>query len=135
MNFSGLIENIHWIPVIIATAFSFVIGALWHSPFLFGKIWKKEINPSNIEIKYNMPLLFGGTGIMHFLAISGISAVASGHGALYGAAVGLAISIVWILPAITGTYLFAGRSLKLIAIDCGNYIIMFSLSGLILGVW
>jgi hypothetical protein len=35
----------------------------------------------------------------------------------------------------TGTYLFANRSLKLLAIDAGMYIFLFTVAGLILGTW
>jgi hypothetical protein len=135
MNLSVLISTIHWIPVIVMTLFSFVLGFIWHSPFLFGKTWKKENNPENEKNKINAPLIFGGTAVMHFLTISGLSAVVSGLGGLIGLEIGLLISIVWILPVMSGTYLFANRSLKLLAIDAGMYIVLFSLSGFILGIW
>ena len=135
MNLLNFISNIHWIPVIVMTIFSFVLGAVWHKPFLFGKIWAKENNPLNIQKKINAPLIFGGTAIMHFLAISGLSAVVSNLGGINGLISGFLISIIWIVPAMSGTYLFANRSIKLLAIDAGMYIVLFSLSGFILGIW
>jgi hypothetical protein len=72
---------------------------------------------------------------VHFVAISGLSAIVSGMGGLIGFSSGLLISLVWILPAMMGTYLFANRSLKLLAIDDGMYIVLFSFSGFILGIW
>ncbi len=134
MNLSSLISNIHWIPVIVLTIVSFIIGFAWHQPFLFGKTWKGE-NYHNDMLKINAPLIFGGTAAMHFLAILSLSAVISGHGGIYGAVTGLLISIVWILPAMSGTYLFANRSIKLLAIDSGMYIVLFTFSGFILGIW
>ena len=134
MNFSSLISNIQWIPVIVLTIVSFLIGFAWHQPFLFGKIWKLE-NFQNDMPKINPPLIFGGTAVMHFLAILSLSAVISGHGGINGIVTGFLISIVWILPAMSGTYLFANRSIKLLAIDSGMYIVLFSLSGFILGIW
>lgn len=136
MNLNELISNIDWLPVIFLVIASFIIGFLWHQPFLFGKTWKKENNYSDeIKAKINAPLIFGGTALMHFIAITGLSAVASGSGAVNGLLVGLLISIVWVLPALAGTYLFANRSLKLLAIDAGNYIVLFSICGLVLGIW
>jgi len=131
----NFISNIHWIPVIIMTIFSFVLGAVWHKPFLFGKTWTKENNPLNFQKKINAPLIFGGTAIMHFFAISSLSAVVSNLGGMNGLINGLLISVVWIVPAMSGTYLFANRSIKLLAIDVGMYIVLFSLSGFILGIW
>ena len=133
MNITTLLSNIHWFPVIILTIGSFVIGFLWHQPFLFGKTWEKENNFDKSKI--NAPLIFGGTAVMHFIAIAGLSAVVSGLGGVNGLVAGLLISLVWVLPALTGTYLFANRSLKLLAIDAGMYIVLFSVCGLILGVW
>ena len=135
MDLYSLISNIHWIPVIVMTIFSFALGFAWHQPFLFGKTWKRENNPNDLPIKINAPLIFSGTAVMHFLAISGLSAIISGQGGEKGLIMGFLISIIWILPAMTGTYLFANRSMKLLAIDAGMYILLFSLSGLILGIW
>jgi hypothetical protein len=135
MNLSNQFSNIHWLPVIIVTVCSFMLGVAWHSSFLFGKIWTKENNRDKIKIKVNIPIVFGGTAVMHFLAIAALSAVLSEHGAINGLLGGLLISLLWILPAIYGTYVFANRSLKLLAIDSGMYIVLFSLSGLVLGIW
>ena len=135
MNISNLVSSIHWIPVIVLTLFSFVLGTIWHLPFLFGKIWAKENNITNDQAKTNLTLTFGVTAIAHFLAISGLSAVVSGMGGLFGLRWGLFVSIIWVLPALAGTYLFAKRSLKLLAIDAGLYIVLFSVAGFILGIW
>ncbi len=135
MNLSNLIQNIHWLPVIVMTIFSFAFGAFWHSPFIFGKFWKQENNPNNESLKINAPLIFGGTALLHFLAVAGISAVVSGEGGVNGFLFGLFVSLIWILPAMGGTYLFANRSLKLLAIDAGMYIFLFSICGLVLGIW
>jgi hypothetical protein len=135
MNISNLISNVHWIPVIVLTVFSFLIGFVWHRPLLFGKAWKRENNPDDKPIKINAPLIFTGTAVMHFLAITGLSAIISGQGAINGIVTGFLISIVWVLPAMSGTYLFANRSIKLLAIDSGMYIVLFTISGLILGIW
>lgn len=134
MNGSELIFNIHWLPVIVLSVLSFVIGFAWHQPFLFGKTWKNE-NHYHETVKINAPLIFGGTALMHFIAIAGLSAVVSGKGASEGFLIGLIISLVWILPAMAGTYLFANRSLKLLSIDAGMYVVLFAFSGLILGIW
>jgi hypothetical protein len=134
MNLSNLISNIHWIPVVVMTIVSFALGAAWHQKFLFGKTWTEENKPT-LEQKMNIPLIFGGTAVMHFLALAGLSALVSNQGWHDGLHVGLLVSVVWVLPAMTATYLFANRSLKLLAIDAGFYIVLFALSGGTLGIW
>ena len=130
----AVIENINWLAVIVLTVLSFVIGFLWHQPFMFGNTWKNE-NRYDMEKKINAPLIFGVTALVHFVALTGLSALTSGIGAVLGIKIGLLISVLWILPAITGTYLFANRSLKLLAIDAGMYIVLFAFAGLIFGIW
>jgi hypothetical protein len=134
MNPHTLMSNIHWLPVVVMTVLSFVIGFAWHHPFLFGKTWKKE-NRYDDTVKINAPLIFGGTAVMHFLALAGLNAVTARIGALQGLHMGLLISFIWMLPAMAGTYLFARRPLKLLAIDVGLYMVMFSLAGLVFGIW
>lgn len=135
MELSDFIANIHWIPVVVMTIFSFVIGFAWHQPFLFGDAWKAENNYTSNKKEINAPLIFGGTAVMHFLAFAALSSVVSDRGMMPGLLTGFLISMVWILPAMAGTYLFANRSLKLLAIDSGMYILLLSLSGMILGIW
>ena len=135
MELHSFISNIHWIPVVVMTILSFVLGFAWHQPFLFGKTWKQKNNPGSLPVKINAPLIFGGTAVVHFVAIAGLSAVVSGNGALPGAISGFLIAVVWIIPAMAGTYLFANRSVKLLIIDTGMYVVLFTLTGLVLGIW
>jgi hypothetical protein len=107
---------------------------VWHNPVLFGKFWAKE-NNRDLKKKVNLPLTFGGTAVLHFIAITGISSIVSGLGLIRGLLTGFLISFIWILPSMGGTYLFANRSLKLLAVDAGMYVVLFSLSGLVLGIW
>lgn len=135
MIYQDVFTRIHWLPVIVMTLFSFVLGMLWHQPFLFGKTWAKENSTVNAQKKVNLPLTFGGTALMHFIAIASLSAVVSRTGLISGLLIGLFISLVWVLTAMSGTYLFANRSLKLLAIDAGMYIVLFSICGSVLSVW
>jgi hypothetical protein len=135
MYISNLIANIHWLPVVVMTIFSFALGAFWHSPVLFGKTWKKENNFPASKSELNFPLIFGGTGLLNFIALAGLSAVAGGLTATEGLLTGFLISVVWTLTTIGGTYLFANRSLRLLTIDASMYIVLFSISGLVLAIW
>jgi len=134
MDFTSLIPNIHWIPVVITTIVSFALGAAWHQKFLFGEKWKLE-NRLTLEKKMNIPLVFGGTAAMHFLALAGLSSVVSNAGWQNGLHAGILIWFVWILPPMAATYLFANRSMKLLSIDAGMYLVLFGISGLVLGIW
>ncbi len=128
-------SHIHWLPVLVMTIFSFLLGSVWHMKFLFGKTWTKENYGEEDPKKGNIPLIFGGTAIMHLLLITTLSALVVETGAMKGMLTGLMISVFWVLPVMAGTYLFAGRSMKLLAIDAGMYLVLFTLSGFVLGIW
>ena len=140
MNFDILdfINRLHWLPIITLLILFFVVGALWHSPILFGKIWNDDNNFNNSNKKLNMPLVFGGTAIMHLIIILGFSLILPDDcklSVLTGFVIGLVISIVFVFPVMAGTYLFANRSLKLLFIDAGMYIILYSIAGVIIVLW
>ncbi|HCY41495.1 MAG TPA: hypothetical protein DHV48_09095 [Prolixibacteraceae bacterium] len=134
MNLATLMPNIHWIPVIVMTIVSFALGAAWHQKFLFGKTWTNENKPT-LDRKMNIPLIFGGTAVVHFLTLAGLNGLVAGTGWHNGLHVGLFVSVIFILPALTATYLFANRSLRLLAIDTGMYVLLFAMAGAVFGVW
>lgn len=135
MTLSISIANIHWLPVAVLTIASFALGMFWHSPVLFGKAWAAENNPTKAPRKLKAPFIFGGTAVMHLVAIATLGAIVSGQGMSVGLGVGIAISVLLVFPAMAGTYLFADRSNKLLLIDVGMYTVLYSLCGLTLGVW
>ena len=56
------ISILNWFAVIVAALSNFLIGGLWYSPILFGKVWMKENNFSDDDLKKgNMPKIFGLT--------------------------------------------------------------------------
>ncbi len=135
MNLFALVSRIHWVSVIVATLGSFVLGFVWHQPFLFGAHWTAENEANHLRRKQNVPLIFGGTALAHLVAFAALGAVVSGTSAVQGLTVGLAVSLVWVLPAMAGTYLFANRSMGLLAIDAGMYVVQFCAAGALLGAW
>ena len=128
-------SNINWLAVVVVTILSFVLGALWHSPFLFGKTWARETN-RNSDQKVNFLQLFGFSAIAHFASTIALAAfLGNNSNVLSGLSAGLLISIFWVSTSIAVTYLFANRSMKLFLIDAGFYVVFFSVAGIILGAW
>ncbi len=135
MNIVINFSDVNWISVTIVTIISFVLGALWHSKLLFGKAWKEDVGPDFDEKKIKFVPLFGLTAIFHFIAFTaldlfiGKDAMIS-DGLIKGAFVGIA----WIGAGIEVTYLFAQRPVRLMLIDAGFYIVLFSIAGIILAL-
>ena len=122
--------------ILLAAASSFLVGGLWYSPVLFGKVWNAE---NGVPIGKE-----GGTG--HPAKVFGVSFVfslvaATCFGFLVGASPGLEASVR--MGALVGAgfvaasfginYQFAQRTFKLWLIDGGYHAVQFLLFGLIFG--
>lgn len=42
-----LTMNINWVAVVVGTILSFILGALWYSPSLFGNKWKQGLGSAS----------------------------------------------------------------------------------------
>ena len=135
MNLEAAFANINWLSVILASISAFVIGSLWYSPILFGKVWQREIRLGDEDIKSaNMALIFGTSFVLTFIAsivlemFIGKEATAS-----YGLIAGFLVGFAWVATSIGTNYLFARKSFKLYLIDAGYFVVFFPVMGLILG--
>ena len=122
----------YWV-VLLAAVSSFLVGGLWYSPALFGKLWNAENG--------------GPAGEGHPARVFGVSFVFSLVAAacfafLVGASPGLEASIksgalvgIGLVAASFGiNYQFAQRSFKLWLIDGGYHAMQFLLFGVIFGL-
>jgi hypothetical protein len=128
--------EVSWLGVIVATLASFAIGAVWYSPVLFSKVWQREVGISDEKAKSaNMPLIFGTTFVLQFLAAF-VFAMFLGPrpGLAFGVGAGFAAGLFWVAGAFGVTYLFEQRSLKLWLINGGYNVVNFAAFGAILGV-
>lgn len=122
-----------WI-VLLAAVSSFLIGGLWYSPILFGKIWNAENGSPPGD----------GHPAKVFSVSFGFSLVAAiCFGMLVGASPGLGPAVQTGVLAGAGlvaasfgiNYQFAQRSFKLWLIDGGYHIAQFLLFGVVFGLW
>ena len=136
MDFGSAFSEVNWLSVVLAALSAFAIGSLWYSPFLFGKIWQKEIKLSDDDMKNaNMPLIFGSAFILNLVAalvldlFIGVKATAG-----FGVIAGFLVGVAWVATSIGINYLFTRKSLKLYFIDAGYFVLFFPVMGLILGI-
>jgi MFS family permease len=127
---------INWFAIITAALVGFAVGALWYGP-LFGKIWMAEVGLTEEDAqKANMVKIFGIAFVLQFimaycLAMFFGNDITLITGALYGFLTGFA----WVAFAITVNAMFEQKSWKYILINGGYWTIVFTLMGLIIGVW
>lgn len=130
-------QTLNWIAISASTLLSFIVGSLWYSPILFGKLWQKEAGISDNKLKAgNMGIIFGGAFILIFISMFNLAMFLGPKADLsFGMMAGFLTGFGWVATSIGVLYLFERRSLKLFFINAGYHIICFTASGAILGGW
>jgi hypothetical protein len=126
--------DISWLAVILSAASAFVVGGLWYGP-LFLKTWQKEAGVSEAAMKARHPaFIFGGAFLLQLFASYFLGHVFATYGGLSVASTIMTaqgVALAFIVTAFGVNYLFAGKSVKLWAIDSGYYLVTYTLMGVI----
>ncbi|MCK9411498.1 MAG: DUF1761 domain-containing protein [Prolixibacteraceae bacterium] len=127
--------------VLVGTIAIWVLGALWYSPVLFGKIWQKEVEFKEEGIKKaNMAMVFGLSFLVMLFMVWALNFVINSHkpeevsilkGLHYGAFTGFFFSMM----TMGINYLYQRRSVTLWLIDGFYMVIGLGIAGMILGAW
>ena len=122
------------LAVIVAAASSFMLGGLWYSPALFGKVWNAENKEP--EQTGHPAKVFGVSFLFSLVAAFAFAAWLGAAPALDAALKAGALAGFGMVATSFGiNYQFAQRSFKLWLIDGGYHTVQFMLFGLILRLW
>lgn len=137
MDLAHSLDGINWLAVVVATGIAFALGGLWYSKALFGSTWLEEVGLTEEAINNtNMVKTFGSTFVLQLLATTALAATIGADSTwLDGLHNGLFIGVLWIATAYGITYLFEQRSMRLFFINAGYFVVLFAISGSILGAW
>lgn len=127
--------SLNYIAILLAGAAKFIIGGLWFSPLVFGKLWLKETGLKEEElgsprdamligISVCMLVSFSFAILLQMLALDLRSAIA----------VGVIIAIGITTAQIGLSFPFEGRSLKLFLIYATQCVAEFAVVVLILSL-
>jgi len=118
----------------VAAVSSFLVGGLWYSPVLFGRVWNRENggqppagHPARV---FGISLLFSLLAAACFALLLG-PAPSPAQGLRLGALAGLGL----VAASFGINYQFAQRSFLLWLIDAGYHAVQFLVFGLVLGLW
>ena len=134
MDFS----RINFLAVIIAALSTFVLGGLWYSPLLFGKVWMRINNFSETDLATCSKARMFGWSFVFALIMSlnlAMFLAAPGTNLTWGIAAGALAGVGWVAMAIAIIGVFENRRWSYILINGGYMIVAFVLMGAILGVW
>lgn len=127
----------HW-AVLASAVFNLVLGAIWYSPVLFYKGWKKANNLTDEDIQKSNPVkTYGITFLLAYLMSYNL-AFFLGEGNtdwLWGLTAGFLAGFGWAAAIFTVIALFEQKSWKYILINGGYIVVYFTAIGFILGIW
>ncbi len=129
-----LMDVSFWAALLAALSYM-VIGALWYSPLLFGKVWLKETKISQKEMNGYGRAIVGSFicgFIMSYLMGYFIAATHSTT-VFYGAQIGFFIWLGFIATTRALGVLYSGHSWRLFFIDAGYLLVAALTIGGILG--
>ncbi len=133
---------INYLAVLVSALATIVVGFLWYSPLLFGKLWMKLSMISNADIKKAKQK--GMTAsyllmIISTLLMSYVLAVfldyANALTPVAGLATGVLLWLGFVVPLLLGSVLWEGKSWKLYMLNVAYYLVVLIIMGAILGGW
>jgi Protein of unknown function (DUF1761) len=129
--------EVNYLAVIAAAVATFVLGGLWYSPALFGKVWQREAGVTEEKMKSaNMALIFGLTFVLALIAAWVFALFLGPRPPMaLGLGAGFSAGLCWVAASLGINYLFERKSLKLWLINGGYHTLQFTIIGLILALW
>lgn len=132
-------DDVNWIAIISVAILNIILGALWYSPQVFGKIWMNSLGIKEGECQAHC-------SVNHYLGAFAIALVTAWVLALFinwigaitaieGAKVGFFVWLGFIATTHFSGVLWVKKPLKTYLIDAGFYLVNFVLAGAILAAW
>ncbi len=137
MDISSSIGSLNYMAVLVAGLFSFVLGAIWYNPKVFGTAWMEENGFTEEDLQGgNMGKIFGTAFVLYMISSLILAMFIGPQGDVsFGIAAGLFTAVAFIGTSIGINYLFERRSLKLWLINAGYAAVSYTVMGAILGAW
>ncbi len=115
---------------------AFILGGLWYSPALFGKIWMSATGLTEAEIKSaSMGRMLATTIPLSLIAALVFAAFLGPEtGIVFGTAAGFAAGLFWVTASFGINYTFEQKPLLLLLVNGGYHTVQFTLYGFFIGL-
>lgn len=124
--------------VLAAAIANFVIGGMWYSPALCGKVWMRANGFTEADLKRGSPaVIFGASFVFCLIMAGNLAAFLSGPTTTLGFAVGASVAagLGWAALGLGVVALFERRPWSYILVNGGYLTVSFAAMGVILGLW
>lgn len=124
------------VAILFAALGSFLLGGLWYSGALFGRIWQREMGDSR-KLGQGHPIKVFGLSFLFALVAAGsfYLLVGSNPGIERALTCGLLVGAGLVATSFGINYQFANRSAVVWFIDAGYHLLQFVIYGLIYTLW
>ncbi|KRT76156.1 MAG: hypothetical protein XU14_C0062G0007 [Armatimonadetes bacterium CSP1-3] len=131
--------SINYLAVVVAAVASMIIGAIWYSPRVFGRMWMRLTGKTMDQMAGQSAgrgylVTFIGSLVMAWVLamfVDFTNATSIGAGAFTGFWVWLGFVATVGLAGVT----FGGQPWGLYVLNMGNYLVTLAVMGAILAVW
>jgi hypothetical protein len=135
-NRGTIMGEINFLAVLLAAVSSFLLGGLWYSPALFGRIWNREAGRGE-PVQQGHPAKVFALSFVFALIAATAFAFWIGPKPPFTSALcqGLLAGSCLVAACFGINYQFANRTILLWLIDGGYHTAQFTIFGLVLGLW
>ena len=131
--------SINFVAILAAAVAYTILGAIWYSPFVFGKTWMKLIGKTKEQVEKDFtPMNYLWALVTSFLASYGIARILfwMGYaGCVTGLKVGLVVGVCFALGSMWVTDAFEARPKALTIVNALFHLVGMILAGSIIGSW
>lgn len=132
------LTSINYPAVFVAALSMFLLGGLWYSPALLGKVWMKAngFTPEDLQ-RGSMVRIFGLSLVCALIMAFNLAMFLSNPETTtaWGATAGFLAGFGWVALSVVMIAQFERRSLAYVLINGGYVTVAFVVMGAILGAW
>ena len=131
-------EHINVWAIVAAGAANFLIGGMWYSPALFGKVWMKANGFSEADLQKGSPaVIFGLSALFSLIMSANLAAFLASPETTLAFAIfaGVAAGLGWAAMGLGIVALFERRPWSYLLVNGGYLTVSFGVMGAILGAW
>jgi hypothetical protein len=134
-----VLGQVNYLAVLVCTAISMVMGALWYSPVLFGNAWMKGVGFKKEDIsKSDSSKAMMGSVVIAFVmnvVLASFTIMTQAKGFWGGVHVGALVGVGFIAMVLLMNSLYEKTSLKVWLIHSFYQTILLMINGGILTIW
>lgn len=130
--------TINWWAVLVAAVSNFVIGGLWYSPALMGKVWMRANGFTPEDLNRRSPaVVFGVSFVFCLLMAANLAAFLDDPSTTltWGITAGVLAGLGWATLGLGVIALFEQRPWSYLLVNGGYLTVSFAAMGAVLGAW